>query len=211
MANGDQKDLVPASIVQLIFNQVKQSTDVNTETIKGLTIAINEMVKLLTVEPTRKDVLIKMSDLVSHYEEKDKELKVVLANIKEDYTRKREISDNLVKEHANRIISCLERISKDTLERLVEKEKENKTEIATAAAKIDKLIEILKSAIVAISVALTIIGGLHFLMDWHVSKSVENEMKTAVEQIIKSRESSFSPTILQKKPEEVKDENKELP
>ena len=144
MANGDQKDLVPASIVQLIFNQVKQSTDVNTETIKGLTIAINEMVKLLTVEPTRKDVLIKMSDLVSHYEEKDKELKVVLANIKEDYTRKREISDNLVKEHANRIISCLERISKDTLERLVEKEKENKTEIATAAAKIDKLIEILE-------------------------------------------------------------------
>lgn len=63
MANGD--NLVPAEIVQLIFNQVKTSTDSNTDSIKSLTEAINELMKYLLDNPSRRELLDKL-DSIEH-------------------------------------------------------------------------------------------------------------------------------------------------
>lgn len=48
----DKEGLVSESIVQLLFNQVKESSDNNAEAIKELTIAVTELLKAIGTKPT---------------------------------------------------------------------------------------------------------------------------------------------------------------
>lgn len=48
----DRDGLVSESIVQLLFNQVKDSSDSNAEAIKNLTEAITELIKAIGTKPS---------------------------------------------------------------------------------------------------------------------------------------------------------------
>lgn len=60
MANDrDKEGLVSESIVQLLFNQVKESSDNNADSIRELTVAITELLKVLGTKPTETIELLK--------------------------------------------------------------------------------------------------------------------------------------------------------
>lgn len=53
MANDkDKEGLVSESIVQLLFGQVKEASDNNADSIRELTVAITELLKVLGTKPT---------------------------------------------------------------------------------------------------------------------------------------------------------------
>jgi predicted PurR-regulated permease PerM len=60
--SNDKEGLVSESIVQLLFNQVKESSDNNSEAIKELTEAITELLKVLGTKPT--ETIQKLEDII---------------------------------------------------------------------------------------------------------------------------------------------------
>jgi predicted PurR-regulated permease PerM len=83
MANKDQDrdGLVSESIVQLLFNQVKSSSDSNAEAIKDLTEAITELIKAIGTKP---------ADTIKKIEDTTLELKTVndnLGKIQQNFTK----------------------------------------------------------------------------------------------------------------------------
>lgn len=65
MANRDydRDGLVSESIVQLLFNQVKDSSDNNAEAIKDLTEAITELIKAIGTKPS--ETIKKIEDVTT--------------------------------------------------------------------------------------------------------------------------------------------------
>jgi hypothetical protein len=69
MANDkDKEGLVSESIVQLLFGQVKEASDNNADSIRELTIAITELLKVLGTKPTetvqKLEKVIEMQDKI---------------------------------------------------------------------------------------------------------------------------------------------------
>ena len=62
MSNG-QNELVPASIVKILFDQVQGAVDKNTEAVKESTKATSELVHVLMAKPTRDDL---MEEILAH-------------------------------------------------------------------------------------------------------------------------------------------------
>lgn len=53
----NKESLVPENIVQILFDQTRQSSADNTISIKELTLAVNNLIKAVTTPPMNKDVI----------------------------------------------------------------------------------------------------------------------------------------------------------
>ena len=63
MANDkDKEGLVSESIVQLLFSQVKEASDNNADSIKELTLAITELLKVLGTRPA--ETITKLEEVI---------------------------------------------------------------------------------------------------------------------------------------------------
>jgi predicted PurR-regulated permease PerM len=62
LMSNDKEGLVSESIVQLLFNQVKESSDNNSEAIKELTEAITELLKVLGTKPA--ETILKLENVL---------------------------------------------------------------------------------------------------------------------------------------------------
>lgn len=194
---AEDKELVPVSIVQLIFNQVKQSVDQNTTSIKELTVATNDLVKYLLRSPTRKDLAEKIESL----EDTDDKNKNSFQEFIEKCNNDMKVSLDHIKESSGDITNNLININK---------EMQNITKaVESQTTKMDKLINVIKTFLVILSVAATLIGGIHWWVDRDIEDTVKKNIGIAVEQIIKSRPYNKIPIDIQK--QEKGNETKEIP
>lgn len=79
--NYDRDGLVSENIVQLLFNQVKDTSDKNADAIKDLTEAITELLKAIGTKPA--DTIKKIEDLTAEL----KILNGVQNKIKNQFTK----------------------------------------------------------------------------------------------------------------------------
>ncbi len=194
---SEDKELVPVSIVQLIFNQVKQSVDQNTTSIKELTVATNDLVKYLLRSPTRKDLAEKIESL----EDTDDKNKNSFQEFIEKCNNEMKISLNNIKESSGDITNNLININKEM--------KEITDGVKLQNTKMDKLINVIRTFLVILSVAATLIGGIHWWVDRDIESTVKKNIGIAVEQIIKSRPYNKLPMDIEK--QEKENEIKKIP
>lgn len=82
----DERDYIPANIAIKLFEQSQKAIEANTQTIKEMTVAVNELTKVIALPPTNKDILeeVKEHETASTNRIKD----VVLVDEKTENGRK---------------------------------------------------------------------------------------------------------------------------
>jgi hypothetical protein len=196
MSNGE--NLVPASIVQLIFNQVKQSTDSNTESIKTLTIAINELVKILLDGPSRKEIMDKIEVIETRQVKRDEVLINTVYAIRDAEDIKRKESVKAVEEYieeTQQLVTTGKTTCADAHTNLGKAVTDAKDTINRS---IYSLVYNLKIFLAVLALMMSMFGLYHYYVDKNLDKTVEHKIEHAVEQIITSRPGSVVPPINEK-------------
>lgn len=70
----DKNDLIPSDFVKILFDQVKQSSNDNTEAINELTTAIEKLTGLLTAPPTKEQIFEKINEHDKSVKENTKDI-----------------------------------------------------------------------------------------------------------------------------------------
>jgi hypothetical protein len=191
MSNGD--NLVPASIVQLIFNQVKQSTDTNTESIKTLTIAINELVKILMEVPTRKEIMDKIEGIEIRNIDRDKNLITTVYAIRDADDTKRTNAIETVEEfitETQQLVTNGKTTCADAHTNLGKAVSDAKDTINRA---IYSLTYNLKIFLAVLALLMSMFGLYNYYVDQNLDKNIDHKINHAVEQIVTSRPGNILP------------------
>ena len=182
MSNGD--NLVPASIVQLIFNQVKQSTDSNTDSIKALTIAINELVKILLEVPSRKELMEKMDVIENRGIDRANRLLEAIYAIRDGDDTKRKEAIAVVEEYID-----------ETKTLVTDGNTTCANAHVTIGTALNEFTYHMKIFITVIAITLSLIGIYNYYVDKNLDIAVEKRINKAVEMIITSRPGNILPYI----------------
>jgi len=201
MTNIDLKsqELVPASIVKLIFDQVKTSTDINTESVKSLTLAINELIRIVLNSPTRKEIMEKLENIAEHDLEREKELINTIYKIRDGYDLRIKDSDILMEKCIDEVKDSVENTVSDlskkeiTLSKFSDKLETITININNINTRFDKLINLLKLFTVVISIFISLVGGIYLYVDKDINNNIDRKIEYAIKQIVTSRPSNVPP------------------
>lgn len=106
-------DYVPAEIVKILFEQSCNAIESNTKSVKEITASVNELAKIMSLPPTKRDIL----DEVKSHEDKcnirTKETYQVLDNIIEDDDKKQDACKIEIERQFNNIEAIVKKICND--------------------------------------------------------------------------------------------------
>jgi hypothetical protein len=194
MSNGDK--LVPSEIVQLIFNQTKNAIDANTESIKTLSVAINELAKFAITNPGKKEILEKLEKITSFETIQIEKYGDILNSLHNTINicehGKKELVDSIEKTH-NEIMKVADKNSNliCDIQNILTAREFKINMIGDIEKRFEEFIRTLKIFAVIITTVLSITGAIHFWVDRNINRTIDIKFEKAIEKIITTRPSNI--------------------